>query len=266
MKKTIAAVLLMAFSNVYFSQVGIRTSAPDATLDVVGKPTVTNAPDGVIAPRLTGNQLKAKDNVYGTKQTGTIVYATSAASPTSAKTMNVSEAGYYYFDGSVWVSFNKRVVNDATRYLGGTVYAYFNEPTGGVLSLSRVIGGGNSSYNLNYISQTSTRGGVMRLAGNGYKISNPKNGIFDIQFDVPLTEIYGISVNILDSYGYNNGDQQTTMVSNGAIPLVYEPGSRLFTNDNAQVSYLSNGIIRIKTGDSNGKLANRSFTFLVTGL
>nr|WP_297308927.1 hypothetical protein [uncultured Flavobacterium sp.] len=37
------------------------------------------------------------------------------------------------------------------------------------------------------------------------------------------------------------------------------------TNDNAQVSFISDHIIRIKTGDDPGNKSNRSFTFLVTG-
>ncbi len=262
MKKTIVAVILMAFSNVYYSQVGIRTSAPDATLDVVGKLTVTNAPDGVIAPRLTGNQLKAKDNAYGTKQTGTIVYATSAASPTSAKTINVTEAGYYYFDGTVWIGFTKSVSNEATRYLGGTVFVRFNQATGGSLIPEKTLGGGASNYGyaVGLLAQTATKGGVNEVWGRGYTVSNPANGIFDIHFDKMFLPVYGVSANIVDAYGPGSSN-----VPNGSNTNFNEPGARLATNDNAQVAFISNGIIRIKTGDASGKLANRPFTFLVIG-
>ena len=103
----------------------------------------------------------------------------------------------------------------------------------------------------------------IKTKGNGYKISNPQQGVFDIEFEVALTEIYGISVNIVDSYGFNNGNQGSANSSLNPIPT--EPGSRLQTNDNSQVSFISNSMIRIKTGNSNGDLSNRSFTFLVTG-
>ncbi|WP_313376642.1 hypothetical protein [Chishuiella sp.] len=76
-----------------------------------------------------------------------------------------------------------------------------------------------------------------------------------IKFNTALTNIYGISVNILASYGSKNT----------GTPDSTQPGTTLATNDNSQVSYISNSIIRIKTGNSVGALSNRSFTFLVTG-
>ncbi len=56
-----------------YSQVGIDTDTPKATLDVMAKATDLNKTDGLIAPRLTGAQLKAKDELYDTPQTGTII-------------------------------------------------------------------------------------------------------------------------------------------------------------------------------------------------
>jgi len=41
-------------------------------------------PDGLIAPRLTGDQLRAKDAGYLVAQTGAIVYVTDAVSTASA--------------------------------------------------------------------------------------------------------------------------------------------------------------------------------------
>lgn len=92
------------------AQVGVNTNAPHATFDIVGKPADTSAIDGVIAPRLTGDQLKSKDNLYTALQDGTIVYVTIplTVSQTTNKTVNVLEKGYYYFDlskgtGGQWV-------------------------------------------------------------------------------------------------------------------------------------------------------------------
>ncbi|KMQ62719.1 hypothetical protein ACM40_10695 [Chryseobacterium sp. BLS98] len=86
-----------------FAQVGISTEFPKATLDVAAKPNDITKTDGFIAPRLTGNELKAKDLLYGTDQVGAIVYATAAASPVTLKTINVVTTGYYYFNGNVWI-------------------------------------------------------------------------------------------------------------------------------------------------------------------
>ena len=266
MKKNILGITLFLCQFSY-AQVGIDVNDPKATLDVAANPTNLSKIDGMIAPRLTGNELKAKDNLYGTSQNAAIVYATSAASPATPKTVEVTKAGYYYYDAVLvkWVAFisSKVISNDATRFLGGTVYARYANVNNGTLDNSRVIGNANGlNYTVGGVSRSSSKGGINSLKGNGYKISNSQNDVFDIQFDVPLTEIYGISVNIVDSYGYNNGNQGNL---NEVDPDVIEPGSKLKTNDNSQVSFISNSIIRIKTGNSDGNLSNRSFTFLVTG-
>lgn len=99
----IAAVTipLILFSNAK-AQVGINTATPKATLDVTAKNTNGSSPEGVIAPRLTGNQLVAANDQYQPSQTGVIVYATSVPTTTTAKTVNITAPGYYYFDGAVW--------------------------------------------------------------------------------------------------------------------------------------------------------------------
>lgn len=94
-----------------FGQVGVNTTDPKATLDVVASPSDATKVDGFIAPRLTGAELKSKDALYQPTtpsvagQTGAIVYITTplAVTDTSAKTINVTSAGYYYFNGSQWV-------------------------------------------------------------------------------------------------------------------------------------------------------------------
>ena len=104
MKITILSFLVL-FPAFAFSQVGINTTSPKATLDVVAKSTDATTVEGIIAPRLSGNELKAKDALYGVNEKGALIYATAAASPTTTKTTNVTTAGYYYFDGSVWQAF-----------------------------------------------------------------------------------------------------------------------------------------------------------------
>lgn len=98
------------------AQVGIGTAQPQATLDIIGKPSQVSTIDGVIAPRLTGNQLAAKDAVYLAAQTGAQVYVTAAAAPTTSKTANVTAAGYYYFDGAIW----QKVANKNSKFIDGT--------------------------------------------------------------------------------------------------------------------------------------------------
>ena len=107
-------LLWMLFFNISLSaQVGINTSTPAATLDVVASPNDTNKTDGFIAPRLRGKELKVKNSLYGTDQDAAIVYVTEALAlgDTDDKTMNVISMGYYYFDKTLgtagrWARFN----------------------------------------------------------------------------------------------------------------------------------------------------------------
>src|SRR5699024_6430213 len=97
MKKYLLYFVALLFSSVAFSQTGINTHNPQATLDVTGEPTSATVTDGVIAPRITGDQLEAK-TVYTAAQTGAIVYVTSpiSSSPSSnPQTVDVTATGYY---------------------------------------------------------------------------------------------------------------------------------------------------------------------------
>jgi len=166
--------------------------------------------------------------------------------------------------GTTWEVANNatnHAEDDATRFLGGTVYARFSCITGGTLASSKLINGSaGSSYTVGGSSETSAIGGINILYGNGYSISNPSNGIYDIAFDVPFSTIYGITATLLDSYGMSGGN-----VANCTNPNPDSVGTRLQTTDNSQVSFISNNIIRLKTGNSVGTLQNRCFSFVVMG-
>lgn len=104
MKKNIILLGALLSTGAYHAQVGIDTQTPQATLDVVAKPLDLTKTDGIIAPRLRGVELKAKDGNYSSSQTGAIVYVTEAldVANTSSKTINVTALGYFYFDGNIW--------------------------------------------------------------------------------------------------------------------------------------------------------------------
>lgn len=104
MKKQILLISSVFITGLLNAQVGINTETPKATLDVVASADMV---DGIIAPRLTGDDIKGKDSLYGEEQTGAIVYATEAVTGTpEGKTINVTAEGYYYFDGLVWTKFS----------------------------------------------------------------------------------------------------------------------------------------------------------------
>ncbi|HAO07606.1 MAG TPA: hypothetical protein DCQ50_11570 [Chryseobacterium sp.] len=147
MNRKIVLVMVLSMTGILTNaqtspgKVGINTTSPNATLDVAGNPTDVNAADGILAPRLTGDELKAKDVLYGTDQTGTLVYITAAVSNATTKTANITQAGYYYFDGSIWQKVNTGAGNfwgltgntgtdPATNFVGTTDNADFRMKVG----------------------------------------------------------------------------------------------------------------------------------------
>lgn len=97
MKKIFFSIFILT-STIFSAQVGVNTESPKASLDVAGKPGDASAADGIVVPRLTGDQLKAKDAVYTVNQNGTIVYVTQPVSTASPKTVLVNEQGLYFYD------------------------------------------------------------------------------------------------------------------------------------------------------------------------
>lgn len=111
--KILLYFFLCLISIPVFGQVGINTQTPEATLDVVGRPGDTNHYDGIIPPRLSGNQLAAK--TYSAAKKGAVVYVVSPASNLSGQAIHLSEAGLYYFDGIVWQSLTNE--KDTVEYM-----------------------------------------------------------------------------------------------------------------------------------------------------
>lgn len=104
MKNKLFTLAFLSVGLFISAQVGINTSQAQASLDVMGFPSDTNKLDGIIAPRITGVQLKAKN--YTAAQTGAVVYVTSAETAPTGQTVDVITSGYYYFDGTKWGNLN----------------------------------------------------------------------------------------------------------------------------------------------------------------
>jgi len=103
MKRIIFTILsVLGFS--VSAQMGIGNNAPLATLDVTALKTDGTSAEGILIPRLSGDQIKSAGSQYTAQQTGSMVYVTSTPSSPDTKTANITAAGCYYFDGSVWRS------------------------------------------------------------------------------------------------------------------------------------------------------------------
>lgn len=109
--KLFFSIVLSLFAMTIYGQVGIGKATSSATLDVIATATDATTVEGFIGPRLTGNQLTAKNAQYGSSQNAAIVYVTEIASATTGKTKNVKNIGYYFYDATaengtgLWVAF-----------------------------------------------------------------------------------------------------------------------------------------------------------------
>ncbi len=228
MTKNIILIGALFSSTYLFSQVGIDTETPKVTLDVRGKSTDVNVADGIIAPRLTGNELKAKDSQYANDQIGAIVYATEAVTTTSAKTVNVTNAGYYYFDGSVWVAMKASTVaiyQEPWNVSGTTTPATANNQD--IYQLGKVGIGINAPAQVFHVNTASTGSNNvpvlvtapnMAVGDNLYlKIGKADSGSSNLA-DIKYT--YQNSTNLSSlGFGFSGGSSRMTLLGNGNLGL-----------------------------------------------
>ncbi|MBV8328074.1 hypothetical protein [Chryseobacterium sp.] len=139
-----------------YAQVGINTIAPKATLDIAGAPADATRPDGLIAPRLTGTQLRAKN--YTTAQEGAIVYATAADTVPAGQTIHVTASGYYYFDGKSW------------QKISGKEWHTQGNTTGEISTQSEVLG--SSPVSANYLGTIGNADLVLISANKVHAVLN----------------------------------------------------------------------------------------------
>ncbi|SIR55919.1 MULTISPECIES: hypothetical protein [unclassified Chryseobacterium] len=203
-KKIILFFLLFFLSQSAFSQVGINTQFPKATLDIAANKTDGSRAEGLIAPRLTGDQIKAGNSQYGTAQTGAIIYATLPVTTADAKTANITDVGYYYFDGTTWRKINSNLYNS-----DGTITTNRNVNMGNnnlVFTGSGKIGVGNSTPKM----KLDTR----KLPGN----SSPGEGAIAIGETTTTADTAGAGAIRYNSSGggkleYSNGVKWNTLKS-----------------------------------------------------
>ena len=105
MKKRFIILSAITWSGLAFSQVGVNTPEPKATLEIVAKNdkgTSTNV-DGIVVPRVDRQRAQSMTNV----PISTLLYINDITTGTQTGTAELIDlAGYYYFDGRVWAKLN----------------------------------------------------------------------------------------------------------------------------------------------------------------
>lgn len=89
------------------SQVGINSTNPTTTLEIVSKSPATKV-EGLLIPKLTGDQIFNMPISQGTHE-GNLVYATAPASISNQTGIgiNLKVKGFFYWDGTAWVTMDK---------------------------------------------------------------------------------------------------------------------------------------------------------------
>ncbi|AZB10832.1 hypothetical protein EG344_19315 [Chryseobacterium sp. G0162] len=124
--KQFYSLIALCATVILNAQVGINTDTPNATLDVAGT-TNPNMKDGLLPPRVSKQQLAAKDSgTYGSDQIGAIVYITDIISPTGlipsiAQVGSIHNTGYHYFTGLQWVAISTNIYNSDGSLTGNRV-------------------------------------------------------------------------------------------------------------------------------------------------
>lgn len=193
MKKSVFVLPYFILSQFLSGQVGVNTQNPATTMDIVGNPASSTIPDGLLTPRLTGDQLKAKDTAYGTSQDGAIVYVTQPVQTPTSKTINVTSPGHYYYDASNAIWKAMIIQGSGNSGTSGTTGTGLYASRDGAWSLVS-LGISGTNWNKINLTSTDTKTGVASLLNAGVYTA-PKPGIYEVNYEVQLEA--GIDLSVL---------------------------------------------------------------------
>jgi uncharacterized protein (TIGR02145 family) len=223
MKKIIFAIAVLA-TGFASAQVGVGNTDPKATLDITGTPASATTADGLLIPRLTGDQLAAKDAVYLAEQTGAQVYVTAAATTPAGKTAQVTTPGFYFYNGTVWT-----LLSDASKFV--------NNPTQTSIDLEFLSDGVTPRNTNNNISFTDA--GILTLGSGNSTYSQLTRNTIEFHGDnaSPLFSglAFGGTNNFIPTTQYNAGRARGT----SAAPTSVQAGD--FLNTFSSANYGVNG-------------------------
>ncbi|MFP3834479.1 tail fiber domain-containing protein [Chryseobacterium sp. SIMBA_028] len=84
--------------------IGINTPNPKATLDINAKTDGTSQTEGLMIPRLTGDQIQTMTASILPGTESLMIYATASPVSPTAKVSKITQPGYYFWNGTNWES------------------------------------------------------------------------------------------------------------------------------------------------------------------
>lgn len=224
--KSFITMAVSLFSLTILAQVGINNNTPKATLDITAKTTDGSKPEGLIVPRLAGDQIKAGDAQYTAGQKGLIIYATSAPVSPSGKTANMTAEGYYFFDGSVWQKIINTADGDASTtakgiiQLAGDLSGTAASPTiaGNAVTSAKILDGTIANADL-----ATGAGGIYKGSGSLSGNTIVTQGASTMAFTSTATNGFSVDGTTLsvdaanDRIGIGTASPGTTLTVNGII-------------------------------------------------
>ncbi|MGE8511827.1 MAG: hypothetical protein ACN6N7_03935 [Chryseobacterium culicis] len=233
------AIVLLGFCKAY-SQMGINTASPAATLDINAKKATgtSTSVDGVLITRLDRQRAQSMTGVPAS----TLIYVNSIATGSQAGTaVNIDAVGYYYYDGTAWVK-----LHNPTNAIAGNIYN-----TDGTLTGNRTV-----TQGANTLAFTGTQANAFSVDGATFSV-DAANDRIGVGTTTPNTKL---TVSTPDgNYGFSH--------TNGTVDLTSHIGSgivsfgtltyndlRLMTNNFHRLSITAAGDVGIGTNTPNTKL------------
>lgn len=211
--------ILIFLVQISYSQVGIGTTSPTSTLDIVATdPTGTaTTVDGIIIPRVDRERAQSMMSIT----TSTMIYVNSIATGTATGTAaNITSIGFYYYDGSLW----QKIVTGKTNW--------------------ELTGNTGTTAGTNFIGTTDAQDFRIKTGIGGidrWNISNTNNG---------QLQSYSLGSAALPTFSWQT-DPNTGLFSPSADVLATS------TNGNERMRIEADGDVGIGTSAASYKLSVR---------
>jgi hypothetical protein len=213
--------LILIYTQSY-SQVGVGTTDPKATFQVIGSPSSTVVADGIIAPRISRANLIAK-TAYSSNQIGAIIYVSDLSGTVNSATQNIIEIGYYNFNGTRWESMNS---NSSKFHYGDIKQGFQATDHSGWIKLN---GRAKTSLTATQQTQATTLGIGINLpdASNAFLVQNgttignvsSSNTKTIVQANLPNITLGGTAYSAGSHTHTTNVNDNNAIFSNGATAM-----------------------------------------------